>query len=163
MADWGPQLIELHLSRLKDMHTRSIEALRQMGDDDVNWKPNPESNSTVNLAIHIAASLWSVAARGGGKQGTLDRSAEFGAHEPRTRDEMISILEPAFGAAEEALAGLSPERLGEMVEMYGREVTVLEAMFRGVAHVNEHSGQILYIAKLRLGPNYQVQRGKPRK
>lgn len=163
MADWGAQLIEWNLNRLKGMHDRTIKALREMGDEDVNWKPNPESNSAVNLIIHTAASLWSLSSRCGGGTGNLDRTAEFGAHAPRTRADMVSIIDEAYGAAEAAVGAVNSAKLESTVDMYGRQVTVGEAILNGVAHANEHLGQILYIAKQRLGAGYTVQRGTPRK
>lgn len=67
-----------------------------------------------------------------------------------------TILDESFSAADRIVVGLTPNRLGEPQRIRNREVTILDILFTVVTHMSEHVGQILYIAKSRLGARYRV-------
>lgn len=157
MNDLGTYLIEMHREKLLDLLRRSREALEQLGDEDVNWRPNDESNSIANLIVHMAGNLHQRLSCGiGGAPDHRDREAEFDPSVCQTRDQMLKTLEEASRQADEVLRGLTPSRLSEPQRIRNRYVTVLDVIFTVATHMSEHVGQILYIAKLRLGPSYRV-------
>lgn len=151
------ELIRLHREKLIDLHRRAVQALQQLGDEDVNWRPNAESNSIANLAVHMAGNLRQRLLSGlCGEPDLRDRDAEFNDRAFHSRDQVVELLDAAFGEAERIIGGLAPERLGEPQQIRSRTVTVLEMLFTVVTHMSEHVGQILYIAKVRKGPGYRV-------
>ena len=157
MPEVGHSLIEMHRKKLDDLRKRAAEAIAQLGDDDVNWRPNEESNSIANLVVHMAGNIGQRLTAGiGGAPDVRDRDAEFNTRERVTRGRVLGLLNESFGAADKILAGLTPERLNDSQQVRDRQVTLLEVMFGMPTHLSEHVGQILYIAKLRLGPAYRV-------
>jgi hypothetical protein len=63
------------------------------------------------------------------------------------------------------IGSTDPASLGERREVQGRGVTLLQAIYHAVEHFGMHTGQIIYIAKLRSGSDlgfYQVVDGIPR-
>jgi uncharacterized damage-inducible protein DinB len=157
MADVRQQLIEIQRQKLDDLRRRAAEAIGQLGDEEVNWRPNEESNSIANLVVHMAGNIGQRFTAGiGGAPDVRDRDAEFNTRERFTRSRILAVLNEAFGAADKVMAGLTPERLDDPQQMRDRQVTVLDVLFGACTHLSEHVGQILYIAKLRLGPAYRV-------
>jgi hypothetical protein len=60
------------------------------------------------------------------------------------------------------IASTDPASLGERRGIQGRQVTLLEAIYHAVEHFGMHTGQIIYIAKLRSGSDlgfYEVVDG----
>lgn len=150
-------LLELYREKMRDLLRRSVEALDQLTDADVNWRPNEESNSIANLVVHMAGNLQQRLASGiGGAPDSRNRDAEFNDRELHTREQLTAILHASFGMADRVISQLTPDRLAEPQWIRNRQVTVLEVLLTVVTHMSEHIGQILYIAKLRLGPGYKV-------
>ncbi len=157
MTELRQTLIEMHRHKLNDLRRRAAEAIGQLGDEDVNWRPNEESNSVVNLVVHMAGNIGQRLTAGiGGAPDVRDRDTEFNTRERIPRARVQDLLNESFGAADKILAGLSPERLGDPQKVGNREGTVLDVLFNVGTHLSEHVGQILYVAKLRLGPAYRV-------
>lgn len=157
MTELRQTLIQMQRQKLDDLRRRAAEALGQLDDEDVNWRPNEESNSIVNLVVHMAGNIGQRFTAGiGGAPDVRDRDAEFNTRERFTRSRVLALLNEAFGAADKILAGLTPERLDAPQQMRDRQVTVQDVLFGACTHLSEHVGQILYIAKLRLGPAYRV-------
>lgn len=157
MNDLGPHLIDMHREKLSDLLRRSREALEQLSDEDVNWRPNAESNSIANLIIHMAGNLHQRLSSGiGGAPDRRDRDAEFSASQYHPRQHLPGVLEEAFRQAETILCGLTPDQLAHPQRIRNRQVTVLDVLFTVATHMSEHVGQILYIAKLRLGSAYRI-------
>jgi hypothetical protein len=151
------QMLDLLRHRLRDLHHRSAEALGQLSEADVNWRPHEESNSIANLVLHLAGNLHQrLAVQVGGAADTRDRDAEFNAREAYSREQLVAILGDAVREADKVIGGLTPDRLGEPLRIRDRPVTMLQHLTAAVTHFAEHAGQILYIAKLRLGPAYRV-------
>lgn len=157
MADHDLHLIEMHRKKMADLKRKAVEALRQLGDEDINWRPNEESNSIANLVLHMAGNLDQRYLAGiESRHIDRDRDAEFNSRHPYSRDEMVAEVERAFGEADRILAGLTPADLDRPQQMHNGPATVLDVLFNVANHMSEHVGQILYIAKLRLGARYRV-------
>lgn len=157
MADREQYLIDMHRRKMADLGRRALEALRQLGDDDINWRPNEESNSIANIVLHMVGNIDQRYLAGiGGMSVERDRDAEFNSRRPYSRDEVVDRLNRAFGDVDRILAGLTPADLDRPQQLHTGPATVLDALFMVATHMSEHVGQILYIAKLRLGARYHV-------
>ncbi len=141
-------------------------ALEQLDEADLWWRPNPASNAIGNLLLHLAGNIrqWIVGGVGG-MPDRRDRPAEFAATGHRSREELLRILTDAVLEADAVLARTDPASLHELRAIQGRECTVLAAIYHVVEHFGMHTGQILYIAKLRSGKDlefYKLEGGIPR-
>lgn len=137
--------------------------VRELSDEDLWWRPNARSNSVGNLLLHLAGNLRQWVIAGIGEEADVrERQAEFDADGGRRRDDLMGGLESTVEAADRILASLPPGRLLETRVVQGREVTVLEAIYHAVEHFGMHTGQIVYITKLRTGADlgfYEVEGG----
>src|SRR5262249_12553703 len=86
----------------------------------------------------------------GGESDRRDRSAEFARRERLPREQLVATLTAAVQEADAVIAR-SAALLGEDRPVQGREVHGFEAIYHGVEHFAMHTGQILYIAKLKSG------------
>ncbi len=141
-------------------------ALDGLAEEDLWWRPNPASNAIGNLILHLAGNIrqWIVSGVGGASD-HRDRPAEFVAREGPSREELLATLTSAVQEVDQVLAGTSPAALHETRQIQGRDVTVMEAIYHVVEHFAMHTGQILYIAKLRSARDlgfYRMDAGTPR-
>jgi hypothetical protein len=67
------------------------------------------------------------------------------------REELLRRFEGAVAEADAVLRSLDPAALGESRLIQGRETNVLRAVYHVVEHFGMHTGQIVYITKLRTG------------
>ncbi len=124
--------------------------VREIPDTELWWRPNPRSNSIGNLLLHLVGNVreWVVGGIGG-EPSTRDRQTEFDADGMFDRQALPDRLEGALRDADRVLATLSAESLLEHRLIHGRGVSVLEALYHVVEHFGMHTGQIIYIVKLR--------------
>lgn len=142
---------------------RCVDAI---AEEDLWWRPNPESNSIGNLLLHLAGNVrqWVICGVGG-EPDRRERQAEFDAGSGLGRGDLVELLEGTLGEADRVLASVGPEVLPERRRIQGREVTVFDAIYHAVEHFGMHTGQIIYITKLRTGRNlgfYEVDGGSVR-
>jgi uncharacterized damage-inducible protein DinB len=151
--DAGRAFIERSRAYLSDDYlVRIRSALGKLSPEDLWWRPNASSNSVGNLLLHLAgnARQW-IAAGVAGKADMRERDAEFSATGGVSATAALAQLEDAVKEVDDVLARLSPSRLGERRTIQGNDVTVLEAIYHVVEHFSMHTGQILYVVKLRSG------------
>ena len=152
-AEAGPAFLRQSREYLTGHHLPKIQAaLERVDDAGLWWRPNPASNSLGNLLLHLAGNLreWVVSGVGGAPD-RRDRAAEFAAAGEPGRAELLASLTEAVLDADAVLARTDPDSLGERRQIQGRDVAVLEAIYHAVEHFAMHTGQILYLVKLRTG------------
>jgi len=143
-----------------------LASLEVLSDADLWWRPHEAANSAGNLILHLAGNIrqWVVSGVGGAPD-HRDRATEFARREPLSRAELTARITEAVLEADAVIAATDPASLGERREIQGRQVTLLEAIYHVVEHFGMHTGQIIYIAKLRSGSDlgfYEMVDGIPR-
>ena len=142
-----------------------LAALEVLSDTDLWWRPHEAANSAGNLVLHLAGNIrqWVVSGVGGAPD-RRDRATEFSRREPLSRAELVARITEAVLEADGVIASTDPASLEERREIQGRRVTLLQAIYHAVEHFGMHTGQIIYIAKLRSGSDlgfYRVVDGIP--
>jgi uncharacterized damage-inducible protein DinB len=135
---------------LKKEYLPKIErCLEQLTDEQIWWRPNPESNSIGNLLLHISgnARQWIVCGLGG-ETDERKRQSEFDERRVIARDELLSRLRKTVADLDDALVGFDPARLLESFRIQGTEATALAAIFHVTEHFSMHTGQIILLTKL---------------
>lgn len=141
-----------YLSARGSYFPRIEKAVAQLAPGDLWWRPNQASNSVGNLLLHLAGNLRQWVVHGvGGSADVRERQAEFEADAGTSAHELLGRLRAAAEEAGAVLETLDPARLAQPVVIQGMETTVLGAIYHAVEHFSMHTGQILYIVKLRLG------------
>jgi uncharacterized damage-inducible protein DinB len=125
------------------------KSIAQLGDADLYWKPEPESNSIAVIMQHIGGNLrsrWRDFLQSDGEKPDRNRDAEF---EERGADRhaLLALWEEGWTALFTALESLQEETLSRTITIRKQPLTIMEAINRSLAHTAHHAGQIVYIAK----------------
>ncbi len=124
-------------------------ALTRLGDAEIWWRPNANSNSVGNIVLHMCGNLrqWIISGVGGAKD-TRERSLEFSEQGPIPTEELTARLEETVAEAVAALRQLDRSRLLERRNIQVYEVSLLRAVLHAVEHFSYHTGQIIYVVKM---------------
>lgn len=145
----------IHRSRrylTKDYLPRIQRAVEALSEEDVWWRPNPASNSVGNLILHLAGNARQWVVSGIGKAPDVrQRDEEFRRPGEGKADALLTLLEGTLAEVDRVLAELPAAELGSERVIQGMNVTVLDALYHVVEHFSMHTGQIIYVAKLRSG------------
>jgi len=135
-------LTEEYLAKLED-------CLDRLTDEQVWWRPNPDSNSIGNLCLHLSgnARQWIVSGLGG-ENDARTRQQEFDARSMIPRSALLSSLRKALSEVDSVLARFDLERCLDLYEIQGTRVTALEAIFHVTEHFSMHTGQIILLTKM---------------
>ncbi len=139
--------------------------LERLTDEQVWWRPNPESNSIGNLLLHLSgnARQWIVSGLGGAGD-ERERQAEFDERRMIPRTELLALVRTTLSDVDETLARFAPARLLETFAIQGTEVTALNAIFHVTEHFSMHTGQIILLTKMLAQTDlvfYDFSTGKP--
>lgn len=151
---------------LKEEYLPKIErCVEKLTDEQVWWRPNPESNSIGNLLLHLSgnARQWIVCGLGGATD-ERQRQTEFEERRIIPRDELLARLRTTATDVDDVLFGFDPARLLKSYPIQGTEVTALEAIFHVTEHFSMHTGQIILLTKMLANIDlvfYDFSSGKP--
>ena len=133
-----------------DFLPKLVGCLERMSEEDLWWRPNPQSNSVGNLVLHLCGNMrqWIVSSIGG-VAFERDRDAEFAARGPVPRAELIASIRATVVEVDRVLEGLAAKRLLDRLRVQDYDGSVLQAIYHVVEHFSYHLGQIQYVQKLR--------------
>ncbi|MCA1601313.1 MAG: DUF1572 domain-containing protein [Acidobacteria bacterium] len=135
---------------LNEEYLPKIErCVENLTDEQLWWRPNPESNSIGNLLLHISgnARQWIVCGLGGATD-ERKRQTEFDERKIIARDELLKLLKTTVAEVDDVLAGFAPARLLDKYPIQGTQATALVAIFHVTEHFSMHAGQIILLTKL---------------
>lgn len=140
-----------------------LQALEQLSDEDMTCSPTPESNSIANLVAHIRGGvharievlLYDI-------PDTRDRDREFERGLQMTKAQAVELIREAFDLLLLYLDRLraNPELLMSRpflnrptltYSQTSNEATAMNLMIAMLREVQNHTGQIIYAAKIRKG------------
>lgn len=134
------------------------QVLEQLGDEDVTWTPDPESNSIATIVKHVAGnarSRWTDFLTTDGEKPDRNRDGEF-EDPPRTVAEVRKLWDDGWAIARGALDALTPEDLAKEVTIRGEPLSVVAAIVRAISHYAGHAGQMVWIGKHRKGEAWRT-------
>jgi hypothetical protein len=127
-------------------------ALEPLTDEQVWWRPNEESNSIGNLVLHLAGSLNYYLNRNiGGIGYDRDRAAEFAERRNIPKGELLAVFDGMVARAERTFDTFTPDRFGEPSPEPKLYTLAIEDVINVLAHLANHAGQIVWIAKMLRG------------
>lgn len=133
--------------RQKDLAER---AFAQVDDTQFFRTIDSESNSIAIIAKHVGGNLRSRFTdflNSDGEKPDRDRDGEFVVVSGTSRAQIMSAWESGWTTLFETLRSLRPSDLEETVHIRGEAVRVLAALHRALAHVAQHVGQVVILAK----------------
>jgi uncharacterized damage-inducible protein DinB len=129
---------------------RVVNCLQQLSEEEIWWRPNPRSNSAGNLVLHLCGNIrqWIISGLGGAVD-RRERDLEFSERGPIPRQALVTQLRRTVRDAGRVLARASDDSLSRTHKIQGFRVTGLYAVFQVAEHFSYHTGQIIYITKLK--------------
>jgi len=143
------------------------KAMAQVSDDALNRVVSADGNSIATLVRHISGNMVSrftdFLASDGEKE-WRDRDGEFESG-PFSREEVNDAWKRGWEVLEREVGRLRDEDLARIVTIRGQAMTVHEALVRNVTHVAMHIGQIILLARVSAGTDWNtlsIPRGQSR-
>ncbi|TCI73431.1 DUF1572 domain-containing protein [Exiguobacterium sp. SH0S7] len=133
-------------------------ALSQVSDDDLHRVLAPDTLSLAVIVQHISNNMksrWTDFLITDGEKPDRNRDAEF-EDQQASRAELMATWDERWQLLDDVLASLTPEDIGKTVFIRGEEKSVIWAIEKQVAHYSYHVGQIVYLAKVFAGENWNV-------
>jgi len=142
-------LVEEFLPKLK-------AAIALLSEDELWWRPNQQSNSVGNMALHLDGNVrqWIVSGVGEAPD-QRQRALEFLEQGPVPARELIEKLENTVAEAVNVLRKVDRNTLLAKRKIQAYEVTLVQAIVHVVEHFSYHTGQIVYVAKMLKGVDTQ--------
>jgi uncharacterized damage-inducible protein DinB len=136
-----------------------VKSLQQLSEEEIWWRPNPPSNSAGNLVLHLCGNVrqW-IVSHLGGAEFERNRDLEFSEKGPIPRNKLVAQLRRTVRDACRVLARLSDDSLAQKHTIQGLRVNGLEAVYHVVEHFSYHTGQIIYITKLKRAQDLRFTR-----
>lgn len=133
---------------------RIVQCLEMLSEKEIWWRPNAASNSVGNLVLHLEGNVrqWIISGLGGAPD-RRERDREFAERGPVPRSSLLTGLRKTVAEACHVLEQSSPDTLSRSYRIQGFDVTGLVAIADVIEHFAYHSGQIIFVTKLKHGKN----------
>ncbi len=144
-------------SHLVDEYVPKIKrCLGELDGQSLWWRPNPASNAVGNLVLHLCGNATQWILHGVlGEPDTRERDSEFAAPSQPDSVVLTELLDRTAASIQRGFDEIgtrcaqAPGYLAEPRLIQGIDVTVLGAVYHVVEHFSQHTGQIMYVTKLR--------------
>lgn len=139
-------------SQLRKYTPRIVRCLHLLSEKDIWWRPNDASNAAGNIVLHLCGNVrqWILSGLGGAPD-LRERGKEFSERGPLPRRILISRLKSTVKEACQTISGASVKTLSREFEIQGFRVSGLVAIAHVCEHFAYHTGQIIYLTKLKCG------------
>lgn len=159
MSTIGATYLDSALFRFRGTKSLGDKALAQLDDADLTWIPDEESNSIAVIIQHLHGNMmsrWTDFLTSDGDKPWRDRDGEFVEPNQFDRDALLKKWENGWACLLEAIKSLKPDDLIRDVVIRGEKMNALDAINRQIAHTAYHVGQIVYLARMRKGNEWQT-------
>src|ERR1700750_2776728 len=149
--------------RLVQMTEYLTACVKKLSEEQIWQRQGAHENAVGNLVLHLCgnARQWIMP----GVVGAADvrvRDKEFSADGAMSGAELIALFEATMDEAKKVIAAVPAERMTEREHPQGRDVSVLEAIYQVVGHVQQHVGQIILLTKQMLATDLDLTMPRPR-
>lgn len=154
----GRTILESALSSFRSNKTLADKAIAQLPDDKLRVALDANTNSIAVIMKHVAGNLlsrWTDFLTTDGEKPERDRDSEF-EDTFADRAEILARWEQGWNCLFAALQSLHAADLEKTVTIRGDPHTVPLAIDRALAHCGYHVGQIVLIARILAGDNWQT-------
>jgi uncharacterized damage-inducible protein DinB len=149
--------------RLGLMTEYLVACVKKLSDEQIWQRQGAYENAVGNLVLHLCGNARQWIMHGvGGANDVRVRDKEFSANGGMSGAELIALFEATMDEAKRVIAAVPAERLVERITPQGRDVSVLEAIYQVVGHVQQHVGQIILVTKQMLAADLDLTAPRPR-
>lgn len=143
-------MTDLFIKRFKYYKMLGDQSFEQLSDEQIFWQFNEESNSIAIIIKHVAGNMisrWTNFLTEDGEKPWRVRDEEF-IDAFKTKSEVLDYWEKGWKCLFEALNQINEENLNATIYIRNQAHSVIDAVFRQLAHYPYHIGQIVFIAKM---------------
>lgn len=146
-------------SQFEKYTPRIVRCLQLLSEKEIWWRPNDASNAAGNIVLHLCGNVrqWIISALGGAPD-FRERDKEFSERGPVPRQVLISQLRSTVKQACWTIDSLPSKTLSQEFEIQGFRVSGLVAIAHVYEHFAYHTGQIIYLTKLKRGKDLRFTR-----
>jgi uncharacterized damage-inducible protein DinB len=142
-------------NKFEEIERRTLKALDQLNDKQVNWSPDSGSHSISTLIRHMEGNILERVNKGILFQDFVrDREAEL-KPDFMKRDELVLKFRSRMQVVMDTIQTMTDEQFERTQTIRGKERTNLDMLHQCATHFSEHMGQIFYIAKQQLKEDYK--------
>jgi hypothetical protein len=155
--------LDVSCRRLGQMTEYLTACVKKLTEEQIWRRHGAYENAVGNLVLHLCgnARQWIMHGVGGAPDVRI-RDKEFSADGGMSGAELIALFEATMAEAKAVIAAVPAERMVERVTPQGRDVSVLEAIYQVVGHVQQHVGQIILVTKQMLEKDLDLTMPRPR-
>ena len=129
------------------------EYIEAMPEDGISFKPTPEVRSFAEQMLHLAGGNYMFGATAAGKENPWDFTkgkdpvnvAEF----KQSKAALLKFVMDSYDFAIEAVKGLTPAQLDEMVQLFSMKMPRHMVLTKGIEHAAHHRGQTTIYLRLK--------------
>jgi uncharacterized damage-inducible protein DinB len=155
--------LDVSCRRLGQMTEFLTGCVKKLSEEQIWRRQGAYENAVGNLVLHLCGNARQWIMHGvGGAPDVRVRDKEFSADGGMSGAELIALFEATMTEAKAVIAAVTPERMVERVTPQGRDVSVLEAIYQVVGHVQQHVGQIILLTKQMLRTDLDLTMPRPR-
>jgi len=149
-------------SQFEKYTPRIVRCLQLLSEKEIWWRPNDASNAAGNIVLHLCGNVrqWIISGLGGAPD-LRERDKEFSERGPLPRRVLISRLKSTVKEACQTIDRMPPTKLSQEFEIQGFRVSGLAAIAHVCEHFAYHTGQIIYLTKLKRGRDLRFTRLPP--
>jgi uncharacterized damage-inducible protein DinB len=155
--------LDVSCRRVGQMTEYLVACLNKLSDEQVWRRGGAHENTVGNLVLHLCgnARQWVISGVGGAEDVRV-RDKEFSADGEMSGAELITLFETTMEEVKTVIAATPVVRMTVRVHPQGRDVSVLEAIYQVVGHVQQHVGQIILLTKQMMGTDLDLTMPRPR-
>jgi uncharacterized damage-inducible protein DinB len=148
----GEKFLEFAVKRMRMSERDVLRCVDQLTEEQMWSRGGEHENSVANLLLHLAGNMRQWILHGvAGQPDVRKRDEEFTLVPSGTGAEARATFTAALDESYKVLSELAPARLLEVIDPQPngtwRHLTILEAIFQVVGHVQMHVGQIIVLTK----------------
>jgi uncharacterized damage-inducible protein DinB len=148
----GEKFLEFAVKRMRMSEKDILRCTELLTEEQMWMRGGDHENSVANLLLHLAGNMRQWILHGvDGQPDVRVRDEEFTLVPSTTSAQARATFTAAFDESCKVLVELSPGRLLEVIDPQPggtwRHLTILEAIFQVVGHVQMHAGQIIVLTK----------------
>ena len=156
--DLGSTVITSAAATFRNDKNRADRAVAQLPDDKLHVTFDSNTNSVAVIMKHIAGNLlsrWTDFLTADGEKPWRNRDGEF-VDSFESRDEVLEHWEAGWNCLFTQLGKLEADDLSKTVTIRGEPHSVPLAIHRSLAHCGYHVGQIIMIARILAGNEWDT-------
>jgi hypothetical protein len=155
--------LDVSCRRLELMTKYLVECVKKLSDEQIWQRQGAYENAVGNLMLHLCGNARQWIMHGvGGAPDVRVRDREFSVDSGMSGAELIALFEQTMDEAKDVISTVTAERMVERITPQGRDVSVLEAIYQVVGHVQQHVGQIILVTKQMLERDLDLTMPRPR-